>query len=206
MNDPSPVWLRDTGWGSAPERLWPPSLGHKGQWAASSPDQTRPGLYGLNLAQSQGEQEVIFRFWGPVSCGVSWSGIQSQLCLLWGVTLTVPSCPSYSTLHPPPRLLSAFPSVLHIHPPSDFDLSFHLSFPTTHPLLTSLVLGETRIKGRRICLATSRANTDVFHNNDHHVFRNMWGLGVAQKHSTCLACKDPEFHPQHQFLSYWKCI
>lgn len=112
----------------------------------------------------------------------------------------------HSPPHPHPCLLSAFPSVLHIHPPSDFDLSFHLSFPTTHPLLTSLVLGETRIKGRRICLATSPANTDVFHNNDHHVFRNMWGLGVAQKHSTCLACKDPELHPQHQFLSYWKCI
>lgn len=87
VSHPSPVWLRDTGWGSAPGRLCPPSLGHKGQWVASSPDQTRQGLYGLNLAQSQGEQEVIFRFWGPVGCGVSWSGIQSQLCLLWGVTL-----------------------------------------------------------------------------------------------------------------------
>lgn len=82
VSHPSPVWLRDTGWGSAPGRLCPPSLGHKGQWAASSPDQTRQGLYGLNLAQSQSKQEVTFRFWGPVGCGVSWSGIQSQLCLL----------------------------------------------------------------------------------------------------------------------------
>lgn len=114
----SPVWLRDTGWGSAPERLCPPSLGHKGQWAASSLDQTRPGLYGLNLAQSQGEQEVIFRFWGPKSCGVSWSGIQSQLCLLWGVTLR-----EFLSilLHPPP-------------PTPAFYLPFHLSCTSTHPL------------------------------------------------------------------------
>lgn len=45
----------DAGWGGSPELLCPSSLGHKGQWEASSHDQTRERLYDGNLAQGQEE-------------------------------------------------------------------------------------------------------------------------------------------------------